>query len=256
MILTIAIENTNTVIGGFEKEVLLFDESISTNSSRTEFEYIMNLCSILEMHGKKAKDVEGVIISSVVPPVTNSVKRAAMRIFENEPLIIGPGVKSGLNIVTDQPAQTGNDLVACAVAGIAAYEVPMIIINMGTATTLSVINERKQYVGGMIIPGMKSSSFSLAKETAQLPAIGLEKPRKAIGSNTVEAMRSGLFYGTAACVEGAAAKIEKELGVQVETLVLTGEYAKHILPYCERKMCLNEHLLLNGLRLIYEKNQK
>lgn len=256
MILTINIENTNTIIGCSENSEFIFVESISTNTSRTELEYAISLKNIFELHKLEISKVEGAIISSVVPPVTSIVKGAVKRILGKEAIVIGPGVKTGLNIMTDNPAQLGSDLVANAVAGIAKYEAPMMIVSMGTATTISVINEKKQYVGGMIIPGIQVSSESLTRETAQLPKIGLEKPKRAIGTNTIECMKSGLIYGNAACIDGSIARIEKELGFSVATIVATGEYIRHILPYCERKMCLDETLLLEGLKLIYEKNQK
>ena len=256
MILTIAIENTSISIGCFQNEKLQFVESISTNVGRTELEYAISFKNIFELHQLDVKDVEGAIISSVVPPVTNVVKVAVKRIFKREALVIGPGVKTGLNIITENPAQLGNDLAANAVAAIAKYEAPMLIVNMGTATTISAINEKKQYIGGMIIPGMRVSSSALTKATAQLPNISLEKPKKAIGTNTVECMKSGLIYGTAACIDGSIARIEKELKAPVATIVATGEDIRHILPYCERKMCLDETLLLEGLRLIYERNHR
>lgn len=256
MILTINIENTNTIIGCSENSEFIFVESISTNTSRTELEYAISLKNIFELHKLEISKVEGAIISSVVPPVTSIVKGAVKRILGKEAIVIGPGVKTGLNIMTDNPAQLGSDLVANAVAGIAKYEAPMMIVSMGTATTISVINEKKQYVGGMIIPGIQVSSESLTRETAQLPKIGLEKPKRAIGTNTIECMKSGVIYGNAACIDGSIARIEKELGFSVATIVATGEYIRHILPHCERKMCLDETLLLEGLKLIYEKNQK
>ena len=256
MILTINIENTNTIIGCSENSEFIFVESISTNTSRTELEYAISLKNIFELHKLEISKVEGAIISSVVPPVTSIVKGAVKRILGKEAIVIGPGVKTGLNIMTDNPAQLGSDLVANAVAGIAKYEAPMMIVSMGTATTISVINEKKQYVGGMIIPGIQVSSESLTRETAQLPKIGLEKPKRAIGTNTFECMKCGLIYGIAACIDGSFARIEKELGFSVATIVATGEYIRHILPHCERKMCLDETLLLEGLKLIYEKNQK
>lgn len=256
MILTIAIENTSISIGCFQNEKLQFVESISTNVGRTELEYAISFKNIFELHQLDVNDVEGAIISSVVPPITNIVKTAVKRIFKKDALVIGPGVKTGLNIITENPAQLGNDLAANAVAAIAKYEAPMLIVNMGTATTISVINEKKQYIGGMIIPGMKVSSSALTKATAQLPKISLEKPKKAIGANTVECMKSGLIYGTAACIDGSIARIEKELKAPVATIVATGEDIRHILPYCERKMCLDETLLLEGLRLIYERNHR
>lgn len=256
MILTIAIENTSISIGCFQNEKLQFVESISTNVGRTELEYAISFKNIFELHQLDVNNVEGAIISSVVPPITNIVKTAVKRIFKKDALVIGPGVKTGLNIITENPAQLGNDLAANAVAAIAKYEAPMLIVNMGTATTISVINEKKQYIGGMIIPGMKVSSSALAKATAQLPNISLEKPKKAIGANTVECMKSGLIYGTAACIDGSIARIEKELKAPVATIVATGEDIRHILPYCERKMCLDETLLLEGLYLIYERNHR
>lgn len=256
MILTIAIENTSISIGCFQNEKLQFVESISTNVGRTELEYAISFKNIFELHQLDVNNVEGAIISSVVPPITNIVKTAVKRIFKKDALVIGPGVKTGLNIITENPAQLGNDLAANAVAAIAKYEAPMLIVNMGTATTISVINEKKQYIGGMIIPGMKVSSSALAKATAQLPKISLEKPKKAIGANTVECMKSGLIYGTAACIDGSIARIEKELKTPVATIVATGEDIRHILPYCERKMCLDETLLLEGLHLIYERNHR
>lgn len=254
MILTIAIENTNICVGCFEKTELQFVEGISTTLARTEMEYIMCFHAMFAMHGLQNTEVEGAIISSVVPQVTNIVKGAAKRLTGKEALVIGPGVKTGLNITTDHPAQVGSDLVANAVSGIMQYEAPMIIVNMGTATTLSVIDEKKHYIGGMILPGIQMSSDSLTKGTAQLPGISLEKPKKIIGANTIECMKSGLIYGMASSVDGCISRIEKELGKPVNNIIATGAYAKNILPYCERKMCLNEKLLLEGLRFIYEKN--
>lgn len=254
MILAINIENTNTVVGGIVDSKFVFVESLSTSFTRTELEYAISFKSIFEFYQMDVDCVEGAVISSVVPPVTNIVKSAVKRIFKKEALVIGPGVKTGLNIMTDNPAQVGSDMVATAVAGISKYKLPMIVVNMETATTLSVINEKKQYLGGMIIPGIKASSESLSNGAAQLPKVGLEKPRKVIGTNTIDCMKSGLIYGTAAMIDGAITKIEKELGNNAATIVATGGNVKYILPYCERKMYLDETLLLDGLRLIYERN--
>ena len=254
MILAITIENTNTIVGCFKEKELLFVESISTNHTRTELEYVMSIHCMFDIHGYKIADVEGAIVSSVVPPVTNVLNAAVKRLIGKDALVIGPGVKTGLNIATDNPAQVGSDLVANAVSGIMQYEAPMIIVNMGSATTFSVIDDRKHYIGGMIFPGLKMSSDSLTKGTAQLPGISLEKPKKVIGSNTIESMKSGLIYGTASLIDGCISKIEKELKKPVKTIVATGANAKYILPYCEKKMNLNDNLLLEGLRFIYEKN--
>lgn len=256
MILAINIENTNTAVGCIEDSRFVFVENLSTSVTRTELEYAISLKQIFELYQLDTSVIEGIIISSVVPPVTNVVKDAVKRIFHKEALVIGPGVKTGLNIMMDNPAQVGSDLVANAVAGIAKYEAPMIIVNMGTATTISIINEKKQYIGGMILPGIKVSAASLSDETAQLPKVSLEKPKKVIGTNTIDCMKSGLIYGTAAMIEGSIARMEKEFGKKIATIAATGENIKYILPHCERKMILDETLLLEGLRLIYERNQK
>lgn len=256
MILTINIENTNTVIGCSKGSEFLFVERISTSVTRTELEYAIYLKNIFELHKLPIGDIEGAIISSVVPPVTGVVKAAILRIFDREALVIGPGVKTGLNILTENPAQLGSDLVANAVAGIAKYEAPMMIVNMGTANTISLMNEKKQYIGGMIMPGIRVSSEALARETAQLPRIGLEKPKKVIATNTIDCMKSGLIYGAAASIDGSIARMEREFGKPMATIVATGENMRHILPHCERNMCPDETLLLEGLRLIYEKNQE
>lgn len=256
MILTINIENTSTVVGCNDGSRFLFVEQISTSTSRTELEYAISFKNIIELYALETSEITGAAISSVVPLVTNAVRGAIKRIFQLEPVVIGPGVKTGLNIMVDHPSQVGSDLVANAVAGIAKYEAPMLIVNMGTATTISVINEKKQYVGGMIIPGMKVSLESLSRETAQLPQIGMDLPKKLIGTNTIDCMKSGVIYGSAACIDGMIKRIEEHMGQPIATVVATGQYIRHILPYCERKMCLDETLLLDGLRYIYEKNQR
>jgi len=255
MILVINIENTNTVIGCIKESEFILVESLSTSMERTELEYAIAIKSIFELYQLNLIEVEGAIISSVVPPVTDSVKSAVNRIIGKEAIVIGPGVKTGLNIMMDNPAQVGSDLVANAVAGIAKYECPLIIVNMGTATTMSVINEKKQYIGGMIMPGIKVSSEALSRETAQLPKVSLERPKKVIGTNTISCMKSGLIYGTAAMIDGSIARIEKELGKKAAMIVATGDNIKHILPYCETEMHLDETLLLEGLKCIYDKNR-
>lgn len=254
MILAVNIENTNTVIGCFEQNEFVFVESISTSMTRTELEYAISIKNIFELHGLEMSGIEGSIIASVVPPVTNTVKQALWRILGKQAMVIGPGVKTGLNILMDNPSQVGSDLVATAVAGMAEYELPLIIVNMGTATTLSVIDEKRHYIGGMILPGVRISSEALTNGTAQLPKISLEKPKKVIGSNTTECMKSGLLYGAAASIDGLIQKIEQELK-QKAAVVATGEIAEHVIPYCTRNIQIDKALLLKGLKLIYEKNR-
>lgn len=253
MILAIDIGNTNIVIGCIEDDKILFVERLSTDATRTELEYAISFKNALEMYSLEPEDVSGSIISSVVPPVTNIVSEAAKKITGGPAMIIGPGVKTGLNILMDNPGQVGSDLVANAVAGIAQYPLPLIIIDMGTATTISVVDTNKNYIGGMIIPGVNVSSSSLTSRTSQLPKISLDAPKKLIGTNTIECMKSGLIYGNASCIDGMITRIEKALG-QKATVVATGGISKCIIPHCTRKIIMDDELLLRGLLLIYQKN--
>ncbi|MDY4515859.1 MAG: type III pantothenate kinase [Lachnospiraceae bacterium] len=254
MILAIDIGNTNIVIGCIRGEEILFVERLSTDTTKTVLEYAISFKNVLEMYHLNPEDIQGSIISSVVPPVTNIVKEAAVKITDRDVIIIGPGVRTGLNILTDNPAQLGSDLVANAVAGIAEYKAPMIIFDMGTATTISVIDKRNNYIGGMILPGIRVSSDSLTSRTSQLPKISVEAPKKLIGSNTIDCMKSGLIYGNASCIDGMIQRINKELG-EKSTVIATGGLAGCIIPYCMEDVIVDDALLLKGLKLIYQKNR-
>lgn len=254
MILAIDIGNTNIVIGCIRGEEILFVERLSTDTTKTVLEYAISFKNVLEMYHLNPEDIQGSIISSVVPPVTNIVKEAAVKITERDVIIIGPGVRTGLNILTDNPAQLGSDLVANAVAGIAEYKAPMIIFDMGTATTISVIDKKNNYIGGMILPGIRVSSDSLTSRTSQLPKISVEAPKKLIGSNTIDCMKSGLIYGNASCIDGMIQRINKELGEKA-TVIATGGLAGCIIPYCMEDVIVDDALLLKGLKLIYQKNK-
>ena len=212
MILAIDIGNTNIVIGCIRDEDILFVERLSTDSTKTVLEYAISFKNVLEMYRLDPADIHGSIISSVVPPVTNIVRDAAKKITGQDVVIIGPGVKTGINILMDNPAQLGSDLVANAVAGIAEYKAPLVIIDIGTATTISVVDKKQNYIGGMILPGIRVSSDSLTSRTSQLPRISVEAPKKLIGTNTIDCMKSGLIYGNASCIDGMIRRIEEELG--------------------------------------------
>lgn len=255
MILAIDIGNTNIVVGCFDQEKVLFVERVSTDHTKTELEYAVSLKNVLEIYHIHAKDVEGGIISSVVPPLTNVLKASAEKIISGKVLVIGPGIRTGLNIQMDNPASVGSDLIVDAVAAVFEYPVPQIIIDMGTATTISVIDEKKCYCGGMILPGIRVSMDSLTSRTAQLPHISIEPPKKLIGRNTIDCMKSGMIYGNASCIDGMIRKIKKELGRDDLTVIATGGLSKLIIPYCEEPIIYDNELLLKGLRLIYEKNR-
>ena len=255
MILAIDIGNTNIVVGCFDKDNVLFVERVSTDHTKTELEYAISLKNVLEIYGIKPADVEGGIISSVVPPLTNVLKASAEKIITGEVLVVGPGIKTGLNIVMDNPASVGSDLIVDAVAAINEYPVPLIFIDMGTATTISVVDEEKRYRGGMILPGIRVSMDSLTSRTAQLPRISMDAPKKLIGRNTVDCMKSGMIYGNASCIDGMIRRIKKELGRDDVTVIATGGLSTVIIPHCEEEIIYDNELLLKGLRLIYEKNR-
>ena len=254
MILAIDVGNTNIVVGCIDDRKTYFIERLSTNRTKTELEYAVDLKNVLDIYHIKKAEIEGCIISSVVPQITNIVKLAAEKILKKNAIVIGPGVKTGLNIMMDNPGQLGADQVADAVAGISGYPVPLILIDMGTATTASVVNSKKQYVGGMILPGVGVSLDALTARASQLSGISIDAPRHVIGKNTIECMKSGVLYSNAAALDGIIDRIEEELGEKA-TVVATGGLAKKIVPHCKREIILDEELLLRGLLIIYEKNK-
>lgn len=254
MIIAVDIGNTNIVVGGIKNDSVLFTERLSTRTDKTELEYAMDFKLIFELHAIQNKQVEGCIISSVVPPLSNIIKTALTKLIPKEPLVVGPGVKNGLSIRIDNPAQLGSDLVVTAVAAIAEYPVPSIVIDMGTATTFSVINSKRQYIGGAIVPGAVVALNSLSSQTSQLPFISLDAPKHVIGSNTIDCMKSGSLFGNAAMIDGMIRRITTELK-ETAFVVATGGIASSILPYCEEKIQYDPDLMLKGLALIYRKNQ-
>lgn len=253
MLLAIDIGNTNITLGAFDGNVLSFTARLATDHLKTADQYAIEIKDILGLYSLDFSDIEDCIISSVVPSVGSSISRAVSKLCDIFPLILGPGVKTGLNIKIDNPAQLGADLVAGAVGAIDAYKMPCVIIDMGTASTISVLDKNAAFLGGMIAAGVRLTLKALTENTSQLPAIPLEAPKAAIGSNTVECMQSGLIYGTAAMIDGLLARIEEELG-ESPTVVATGGLSREIITHCRKDIIYNENLLLEGLRVIYEKN--
>lgn len=253
MILAIDIGNTNIVIGCFEGSSIKFTERLSTNHKATELEYAILFKNVLEIYSIKPNEIDGGIISSVVPSITNVVKNAMAKLTKNRILVIGPGLKTGLSILTDNPVQLGSDLVVDAVACINEYNLPAAIFDMGTATTISIVDKNKNYLGTIIMPGVEVSLNSLVGGTSQLPKISLEPPKNIIGKNTVESMKSGIIYSTAASIDGMIERLEDEMGEKL-TVVATGGLAGTIVPLCKRDIILDDELLLKGLAVIYNKN--
>lgn len=255
MILAVDIGNSNIVLGCFEKEEILFIERLSTNQNSTALEYTVLIKTILDLNQLSDREFDGAIISSVVPGVTYTIRDAVTRLTGKKAMIVGPGMRTGLKILLDNPAQLGSDRVADAVAATHNYPCPLIIIDMGTATTISVIDQNKNFLGGMIIPGLRVSLDSLTSRTSQLPHISLDPPKKVIGTNTVDCMNSGIIYSNASSIDGLIDRIEEELGAPC-TVVSTGGLSKSIIPYCRHSIIIDELLLLKGLMIIYNKNCK
>lgn len=253
MILAMDIGNTNIVIGGIDKKKTYFIERVSTVRTKTELEYAIDIKNVLDIYGIRSEDMEGGIVCSVVPQITNVMQEAARKILKKEILVVGPGLKTGLNILMDFPGQLGSDLVADAVSGIARYPAPLIIFDLGTATTVCVVDKKKNYIGGMIYPGLQVSLDALTARASQLQGVGLDKPKRIIGKNTIECMKSGILYSNAAAMDGIIERLEEELGERA-TVLATGGLAKTVVPLCKKEIILDEDLLLKGLLVIYEKN--
>lgn len=255
MILALDIGNTNIVLGCIEGEEILFEARIATDLVKTSDQYCAELKGMLSLFEVSPADITGSIISSVVPPVLNSFRTAIRKLTGKTPLVVGPGIKTGLNIRMDNPAEVGSDLIVAAVAAIAQYGAPLLLVDMGTATTITAIDSSGSFVGGCICPGVKISMEALTGRTAQLPGISLDEPQKAIGKNTRDCMRSGIMLGAAAMLDGLLDRMEQELGTPVQ-VVATGGIAKFVLPLCRRELIYDRSLMLRGLRLLYQRNAR
>ena len=254
MILAIDIGNTNIVIGCIDQQKTYFVERLRTDASKTALEYALDLKNVLELYGITKADLEGSIVASVVPPVSTTIFQAMEKVTGKKPLMVGPGVRTGLNIKVDNPGSVGADLIVAAVAAVRDYPAPLIIIDMGTATTMTVVDGNGNYIGGVIIPGLQVALDSLVNRAAQLTKISLDTPKRVIGKNTLECMQSGSLHGTAAMIDGMIARMEDELGCPA-TVVATGGLARFVIPLCQRQILFDDDLLLKGLWIIYQKNQ-
>lgn len=254
MLLAIDIGNTNIVIGCVRDDEILFKCRIATDRTRTSDQYGVEIKNMLETYGAQKSDITDCIISSVVPPVFNSVRTGVWKVIGKEPIVVGPGIKTGLNIQVEVPSQVGSDRIVIAVAALAEHKAPLILLDLGTATTIDVVEPDNIYMGGIIVPGVRLSLDALTGRAAQLPGISLDKPAHVIGKNTVDAMRSGMMHGTAAMIDGIVDRIAEELG-HPSTLIATGGMAQFIAPLCKHDIILDKNLLLKGLNIIYKKNK-
>ena len=255
MILAIDIGNSNIVIGGVQDDQILFEARLRTDATKTSDEYCIEVKMILEVYEGSAKNVEGAIISSVVPQVLNSIKTAIKKLCGVDALVVGPGLKTGLNIKIDNPSQTGADLVVGCVAALREHKPPMIVIDMGTATTMIALDQTGAFIGGCIAPGVKISMDALTNRTALLPGLQLDQPKKAIGRNTIDCMRSGIMMGAACMLDGMVERMEAELGKKC-TVVITGGISRFVMPMCRTPMIYDKDLLLKGLVTLYRENTR
>ena len=255
MILTVDVGNSNIVLGGIRDEEIIFEARLRTDATKTSDEYCIDLKMILDVYNLSSADIEGSIIASVVPQVSNSMQTAIRKLTGKAPLVVGPGLKTGLNIAIDNPAQTGADLVVGCVAALREHKAPMIIIDMGTATTMIVLDKNSAMIGGAIIPGVKISMDALTNRTALLPGLQLDQPKKAIGRNTIDCMRSGLMLGSACMIDGMIDRMEAELGYKT-TVIATGGIAKFVLPMCHHEIIYDKDLLVKGLAALYRENTR
>lgn len=255
MILTVDIGNSNIVLGGVEGDAIVFEARLRTDSTKTSDEYCIDLKMILDVYKIQPDVIEGSIIASVVPQVLNSLQTAIKKLTGKTSLVVGPGLKTGLNIKIENPAQTGADLVVGNVAALREHKPPLIVIDMGTATTMTVLDETGALIGGCICPGVKISLDALTDRTALLPGLQLDQPKKAIGRNTIDCMRSGIMMGNACMLDGMVERMEAELGKKC-TVVATGGIAKFVIPMCKTPIIYDKDLIVKGLAMLYRDNKR
>lgn len=255
MILALDVGNTNIVLGCIDKGEILSTVRMRTEENATGAEYAIKILDMLQFMNVRIADIEGTIIGSVVPPVTGALCEAATSITHKKCLVVGPGLKTGLNLKIDDPGTLGADLAVGGVAAIEYYSTPAIVIDLGTANTMTVIDGQKSFLGGAIMPGIKLSFSALAAGTSLLPDIYISETEKSIGTNTVDCMRSGAILGTASMIDGMIDRMEEELGEKC-TLIATGGLCRAVVPHCRHEIICDEELLLKGLWILYKKNTK
>jgi len=256
MLLAIDVGNSYTSIGLFDQDqTLRFVASVDTDNRKTADQISLDLMNLFTLYHYDYRDVTGAILCSVVPPLNFMMEKALTRLLGRPPMVVGPGVKTGLNIRLSNQTQVGADIVADAVSALEKFTPPIITIDMGTATTIGVITEGRNYEGGMLLPGVNVSLEALSRRAAQLPDISLQHPKTVIGKNTEDCMRSGIVYGTAGMLDGVIDRIRELFPGKEVTVVATGGNAPVIVKYCRNKIVYDKYLLMDGLWTIYQKNK-
>lgn len=254
MVLTVDIGNTNIVFGIFDGDSIVLESRMDTNKNRMADQYAITLAQLFSLYKIKISDIDGAIISSVVPPVSDQLKSAVKRVFDIEPIMVGAGVKTGLNIAIDDPSTLGADLACGGAAAKELYPLPCIVIDLGTASKVYAVDKSGAFIGGIIAPGIKISLEALANGTMSLPMISLEGKTPVIGTNTVDCMRSGILYGHAGMLDNFIDRFQEKLGSS--TVVMTGGFGTLIKEYCKNDFIIDQQLVLKGLKIIYDKNRK
>lgn len=253
LIFVFDVGNTNMVLGVYDKEELIHHWRIETNRYKTEDEYGIIIKSLFEHAGLELSQIEGIIISSVVPPIMLALERMCQRYFNVKPLIVGPGIKTGLDIKYENPREVGADRIVNAVAAIHEYGSPLIIVDFGTATTYCYINEHKQYMGGAIAPGINISTEALYQKAAKLPRIEIAAPEGVVGKNTVAAMQAGILYGYVGQVEEIVKRMKAQ-SKEKPMVIATGGLSSLIAKEATVIDIVDPYLTLKGLQLIYKRN--
>lgn len=255
MILTIDVGNTNIVLGCVENGDVKSISRLATNPGDLPNDYALKMRQSFEFDNIDYHSFEGAILSSVVPQVNRPIRAAVRKLTGLECMIVGAGIKTGVNVKIDDPGTLAGDIITGTVGALSLYEPPLIIIDMGTATTIVAADKTGAYIGGAIIPGVNLSYDALSQGTSLLPNISIEAPKKCIATNTVDSMKSGAVFGTAAMIDGMIDRMEAELG-QTATVVATGGLSGCVIPYCRHEIHSEPELLLKGLAILYQKNAK
>lgn len=253
MILTLDIGNSEIMLGGFKDDALTFVARLGTDSKRTSDEYAASIISVLSLYISEPAEIDGAIIASVVPSLNPVIKAAIGRLFGIEPITVGPGIKTGISIRCDIPSSVGADLISASVAAHFIYGSPTLIVDIGTATKLTVVDKSGAFIGTSIIPGVLMGLEALSRSSALLPMIDPEAPGAVIARNTADCMRSGVIYGNASMIDGMIDRIRAELGEELP-VIITGSQSGLIAPHIAHDFKYEEHLVLLGLNILYKKN--
>lgn len=254
MLLTIDVGNTNVVFGCLENDKAVSVSRMATNVNDLASDYVLKMRQSFELDNVDYAHFEGAIMSSVVPQVNTAICEAVKKLTGLDCMVVGAGLKTGINIKLDDPGTLAGDLLTGAVGALSAYKPPIIVIDMGTATTIIALDKEGAYLGGAIVPGVKLSLAALCSGTSLLPSISVEAPARCIGSNTVDCMKSGVVYGAAAMLDGMIDRFRSELG-EPAVVIATGGISREIIPYCKSEIVYEPDLILKGLQVIYEKNK-